>query len=520
MFKRLIAVALCLCFCLIWSTSVYATEDPAAQDISGTLAFIGDGYRDFSFLVDKNTETYVDSDGRCTFSLMHEAGIASLYLMFDLEYGSYSVENATTGEIYTAGTQGFLHEYLNLLEIFGTAPTSVTLHFDTGVVRLSEIYAFTAGQVPDFVQKWGAPLENQTDILLLSAHGDDDQLFYAGLLPLYAAEKKANVQVAYLTNHRNTTYVRTHEILNGLWAVGCTAYPVMPDFPDFRIDNLNDTYAEFDARGVTEERLLGYVVELLRRFKPKVVVGHDIEGEYGHGMHMVFTDCLRKAVDVSNDQTFIPESAQKYGVWDVPKTYLHLYPQKLIEINYDKPLAAFGGLTAFEATQKYGYPCHKSQQDSWFTDWLYGENNEITKASQITRYNPSRFGLYRTTVGEDVKKNDFLENVTTYAEDARLEQEAQQKAEQEKAEQEAARLEQERQELQQQEEANAEAQRLEKERLEKEQLEQERQEQERQQKQQRTLTIWAIVIITVLVIALVAVLFFLWRNTMPSRIDY
>ena len=63
----------------------------------------------------------------------------------------------------------------------------------------------------------------------------------------------------------------------------------------------------------------------------------------------------------------------------------------------------------------------------------------ITKATQITTYSPCKFGLYRSLVGADVQKNDFLENITTYAQQ---EQQEQERLEQERLEQE--RLEQER----------------------------------------------------------------------------
>ena len=166
-------------------------------------------------------------------------------------------------------------------------------------------------------------------------------------------------------------------------------------------------------------------------------------------MHRVYADLLVKALDITNDANQFPESAQKYGTYDIPKLYLHLYEENPIVLNYDIPLERFDGLTAFQVTQKYGFPCHVSQQGYMFTPWLYGHNKEITQATQITYYNPCKFGLYRSTVGEDVEKNDFLENIVTYAEQERLEQE---------------RLEQER---------------LEQERLEQERLEQERLEQER-----------------------------------------
>lgn len=497
MLKRFTAVALLLCILTVVAPAVFANTADTATNITDSTTILSNGYDRLGFLTDGNTTSYQDSDGKCTITLMNELGIGSIYLMFDREYGEYTIENAGNGATITGGTYGFLHECIDLGNSFHGPVTSVTLHFNRSSVRLSELEVYSVGTVPEHVQVWNPPLEDKTDILLLSTHGDDDQLFFAGLLPKYAGQEKVGVQVAYLTDHRNLTNQRTHEILNGLWATGCTAYPVMANFPDFRIDSLKGTYREFDRLGYSEEQLLSYVVELLRRFNPQVVVGHDIDGEYGHGMHMVYTDCLIKALDVSNDETFLPELAQRYGLWDVPKTYLHLYKKNTIELDYDQPLSAFDGMTAFEVSQKLGYPCHESQQDTWFTDWINGKNGEITKATQIKRHNPCFFGLYRTTVGEDVNRNDFLENIITYREQERIEQE---RLEQERLKQEAEdqkRLEQERQELDRIEAEKAEKKRQEEERLAQEKLEQDRIRTQQRKRQRILNTIIAVCVLAV-----------------------
>ncbi len=465
---RLIAALLCLC-ALICLAPCATAQEQTAEDISKQTSFTGTGYDSFAFLTDGKIETYRRSNGNVTLTLENETGIGALYLMFDLEYGAYTIVDNVTGKTVTSGEFGFLHEYVQLPE----ATTSLTIKFENGKVRLSEIRVFSPGDAPETVQVWDKPLDSGADIVLFSTHGDDDQLFFAGLLPLYAGAKDARVQVVYLTDHRNLTNSRTHEMLNGLWAVGVKTYPVFGSFHDFRIDDMDGTYREFASQGASKEELLGFVVEQLRRFKPLVAVGHDIKGEYGHGMHMVYTDCLIQALDISKDPEQYPELAAKYGIWDVPKTYLHLYEENPIELDYDQPLDAFNGMTAFEVSQKLGYPCHKSQQYTWFTGWINGKGTKITKATQIATYNPCKFGLYRSTVGDDLKKNDFLENVTTYAEQERLEQE---RLEQERLEQE--RLEQER----------LEQERLEQERLEQERLEQERLEQERLEQEQHNST--------------------------------
>ena len=518
MIKRLTSALLLLCMLTSMAPAVFAEPDTDAINISDSSVFMSTGFDNVSFLSDGNTVAYQTASGKCTISLMNEQGIGYVYLLFDAQYGEYVIENGATGATITAGQEGYLHECINLDDAFHGPVTSVTFHFDRGAVRLSEIEVYSVGTLPKHVQVWQPPLEGKTDILLLSAHGDDDQLFYAGLLPKYAGQENAGVQVAYLTDHRNDTNERTHEILNGLWATGCTAYPVMPSFPDFRVDSLKGTYKEYVRLGYSQEQLLNYVVELLRRFKPQVVVSHDIDGEYGHGMHMAYTDTLINALKVCNEPATFPELTQKYGIWQVPKVYLHLYDKNTIELDYDQPLSAFDGMTAFEVSQKLGYPCHRSQQDSWFTDWINGNNNEITKATQIKRYNPCRFGLYSTTVGDDVEKNDFLENITTYREQERLEQE---RLEQERLELEAAeqeRLEQERLELDRIEEEKAEQKRLEQERLEQERLEWERLQAEEQQKQQ-TVVILIISGVVGITLILVVVYFILRRRAIIRQME-
>ena len=499
--RRILASALCLCVLFGLLPAVYA--DSAAEDITAATTVTATGYSSVGFLTDGNVKTYKTSSGNTSITLENSAGMAGIYLLFDLECGAYTVTDNTSGQTVSAGTYEMLHEYIDLCAAFETQPTSVTLTFDKGGVRLSELYVFSAGKLPEFVQVWNAPHDGGADLVLFATHGDDDQLFFAGLLPLYAGEKGLRVQVVYLTDHRNLTNARTHEMLNGLWNVGVTAYPVFGRFADFRIDSLQGTYDEYARLGTTKDALQSFVVEQIRRFKPLVAVGHDIKGEYGHGMHMVYTDLLIQALPMTGDASLFPESAEKYGTWEIPKLYLHLYEENAVSIDYDQPLERFNGMTAFEVTQKRGYPCHESQQWTWFTDWINGKWDQITKASQIETYNPCKFGLYHTAVGADVQKNDFFENITTYAEQERLEQE---RLEQERLEQE--RLEQERLEQERLEQERLEQERLEKERLEKERLEQERLERERleaEAKRQHELTT-AMICLGVLVVMLVIIL--------------
>lgn len=460
--KRILAAVLVAAMLCI---PVYAQEDATAQRVS--ISISGNGYPNYEFLTDGNEFADITSTENCALTVSADTPFQSLYIRFNLECAPYTVTDDLTGESVNAGQYAMLHEYVTLPK----ATTWATLQF-SGTVQVTEITAYTPGQPPEHVQLWEPCLDGGADILLLSTHGDDEHLYFAGLLPLYAAEKGLRVQVAYLTPHRNPPTIRCHEILNGLWSVGVRNYPVIGRFIDFRIDDLEASYRYYERMGVSREQLLGYVVELYRRFKPQVVVGHDFNGEYGHGMHRIYTDLLVKALPISNDPTAYPELAEQYGLWDVPKAYVHLYEENPIVIDYDVPLERFDGMTAFQVSQTYGFPAHVTQQNSMFLTWLYGYRNEITKATEIKDYNPAHFGLYRSLVGEDVAKNDFMENLVSYAEQERLEKE---------------RLEAERLEKERLEKERLEAERLEKEQLEQERLEKERLEKEREQQRLETL---------------------------------
>ena len=409
---------LCLLFSFAWTAPVRAeevsTDQPeAAVDITDiSLVTESTGFSHLAWAFDGKA-SLATSSATASMTLNYAEGIGSLYLQFSKEYGAYTLVNNDTGEEHICGQYSFLHDYLDLVTIFGSAPSSVTLRFENGTVRLMNLYAFTAGETPDFVQKWMPPAEGKADMVLFSTHGDDEQLFFAGLLPYYANAKGYTVQVVYLTDHRNLDTGRVHEMLNGLWAVGCDTYPVFGHYYDFRKETMAETYRTFASLGWSREEMLGFVVEQVRRFKPLVAVGHDFAGEYSHGQHMVYADLLAEALTISNDPEYYPELAEKYGLWDVPKAYFHLYEENPIVMDWDTPMEELDGMTPFEVTQNLGFPCHVSQRGTWFNRWIYG-GGTITKASQIETYSPCLYGLYRTTVGPDTGLNDMFENITPY----------------------------------------------------------------------------------------------------------
>lgn len=334
-------------------------------------------------LTDGNPETWVT--GELTLN-GGERMIGSLYLEWSHvpETWYYTADGFT----YTVEKDGFLHQYV---ELYAPA-TEIVLNVDSA---LCDVYAFEPdSRLPDWVQIW-QPAHERADLLLLPTHGDDEFVFFGGMIPYYAGEKGLKVQVAYLTNHWSQI-LRPHEVLDALWHAGLRNYPVIGPFEDKWADSLEEAEAVFSRYDAAV-----YLTEQIRRFKPSVVIGHDLMGEYGHGQHVLQAVSLTDAIVAAADGNIFPESAQKYGAWNTPKMYLHLYDKNEIVMDWNVPLNHFGGKTAMDVARE-SFAIHESQQGFFY---VYGEGDD---------WDSRRFGLYRSTVGEDIAKNDVFENITSF----------------------------------------------------------------------------------------------------------
>lgn len=355
-------------------------------------------------LTDNKENTYITIKKDENITISNEEEIYGIYIIYELNSKEGNI--IANNKNISIGNNGFLHEYLDIQKEFGKTNTlNITYNED---VKIGEIYILGKGELPEYIEIWNKPCE-EADLLLLSTHSDDEQLFFLGLLPTYVA-KGANVQVVYFAHH-NDNPKRLHEQLHGLYTVGIRNYPVMGYIPDAYSESLNGAIKNIEKANITLEDTINFQVEMLRRFKPLVVVGHDELGEYSHGQHILNTHVLKIALEKTNDKTYHEKSFKQYGLWNVPKTYIHLYKENEITMNYDIPLEYFNGKTAYEVS-KEGYSKHYSQQWTWFTKWINGSNNNYTKATDIKTYSPTKFGLYRTLVGDDINKNEMFENLT------------------------------------------------------------------------------------------------------------
>ena len=376
---------------------VYGEE---AKNITGNSSYTLNNLR-ITKISDDNFKTYntIKPDQE----LVIESGenVSHVYIVFELSSKSGTLK--TDNEEIVIGQNNFLHEYHKL-----TIPSNkLTFKFNEEV-KISDIYVYGEGDKPKEVQDWKR--ETSTDLMIFSTHADDEQLFFAGVMPTYINQGK-KVHVVYLARHDVGGYYnpsRMHEQLNGLWTLGVTDYPTFGLIPDAYSTSLDVARQQAKQAGFTEEDIIKFDVTEIRKYKPKVILGHDEKGEYGHGQHQLNTFTLKTAVKEAENNEYVTDELEPVKIY---KVYLHLYDDanKTI-LDYDIPLEKYDGKTAYQVS-KEGYSKHLSQQYTWFTNWLNGKNSSYTSATQIDKYNPAYWGLYYTSVGDDINKNDLFENI-------------------------------------------------------------------------------------------------------------
>lgn len=320
--------------------------------------------------------------------VVSDTPFSSLYITWSEVPGGYAV--LWEGGSVECGQYDFLHEYVRLPE----ATTHVEFSFAEGKYKkLCDIEVLTAGTAPEGVQDWLPPCE-EADILVFPTHSDDDVLFFGPLMAYYAVETEYTVQTAFMVDHAFYPE-RAHERLNGLWAMGIRHYPILGKAPDSPIFDFGEAMAFYATSNI--ER---WQVEQIRRFKPLVVVGHDLRGEYGNGGHKVNAHYLVKAIASSSDPEAFPDLAEQYGTWETPKLYLHLYEENEILIDVEVSLQNDPqGRSPFDlATEAYQF--HVSQH-KWPYRVQFGEDRD---------FDCRPFGLYHTLVGLDTKA-DIMDNI-------------------------------------------------------------------------------------------------------------
>ena len=387
-------IALLTLLALSLSVAFAAEANDITEDCKFKVCSSG---RKYTQMTDKKYTSYWESNKIKTpwIAITAPEGkpIAGLYVCFGNMPESWEIQTSDDGKDWFTAVPGdtrFLHAYVALPQPAQHVRLAVTSEKKTAL-RINDLFVLSEGDLPDWVQVW-QPTEEKADILFLSTHPDDELIFFGGAIPTYAVEQQRKVVVAYFTRS-NTT--RSSELLNGLLHGSVRTEPFIVTFKDNYAKNLNAAYKSAGGKGKVNE----WIVGLYRQYKPEVVVTQDTNGEYGHKQHMMIADAAQNCIALAANEDEFTASTIAYGTWQVKKLYLHLYPENQITFDWTVPLKSMNGATGIELAEE-AYTLHKTQASSGMS---------VTETG--TKYDNRVFGLAFTTVGEDVRKDDFLENI-------------------------------------------------------------------------------------------------------------
>ena len=395
--KILFVLFFILCMVLAAAACTEALEAvPEAEEITSACTFDSNGKESkanaYSLMTDQDVSTYYalkEKKGWLTVESPEPVWGVSvmLYNRYGKDY-SYDLEvEGESGEWKTVGQSKYLSNWHPL----DTPVTKIRIRA-TSVerLRIAEIQLFGEGEKPAEVQDWQDL--DKADIMLLACHPDDEVLWFAGLMPVYA-DRGYKVQLAMMTP---ASEERQLELLQSAWHCGMRYYPYFIGLHDKNgHKNLEKQYSMWKGKN----RVHGLVTECFRKFKPEVVVTHGEAGEYGHSAHKATADSAKICLKYAANSKKYPNSAKKYGTWQVKKLYLHEYDKNKVTMDWTQPLDSFGGKTGFDiAGEAFLY--HVSQVKIGHYEF-----------KPVGDHDNTAFGLYYSAVGPDTGKNDFMENI-------------------------------------------------------------------------------------------------------------
>lgn len=258
---------------------------------------------------------------------------------------------------------------------------------------LADISVFAPGPAPFYAPQWPQfPQNGRVDLLTFACHPDDEDLYLSVPAVTYHAQGYKTGTV-YMTYGEPTRSVRHLEAQQSAWALGNTYSPGMGSFVDVKRLTKEQMMKVWPLQSV-----VGFAVEQIRKYKPAVIVTHDINGEYRHGGHCLTQYAVSLAFEYAADPNRYPESAKQYGTWKAAKLYVHLYRHGMLHpMSLTNKLSAYGGRTVKQVISD-AYSRHKSQ--------LPGRGLPVNGM-----YDMRAFGLFASHIGQDASHNSMFENV-------------------------------------------------------------------------------------------------------------
>ncbi len=182
----------------------------------------------------------------------------------------------------------------------------------------------------------------QPKAMLILAHTGDEAYDFGCLLPFFSGKDAA---IVFLSSESRQAQ---QQAIEAAYAMGSRTQPVFADFPYYRdaILDLRKMYGLVD-----KAELSNYLIRLLRRYQPEVLITHAALGERSDGMHLLTATHVLLAAAQAADPTQEYTSAREYGAWQVRAVYQHLETGSYPIYDTNAPITAYGGKSALELAE-------------------------------------------------------------------------------------------------------------------------------------------------------------------------
>jgi LmbE family N-acetylglucosaminyl deacetylase len=317
------------------------------------------------------------------------------------------------------------------IDFTGSAPLSSCKHSGVGEIRYPD--GASPGLVPG--KAW---------LMAVHAHPDDEGIFFGGVLPYYACTLGLPVVLVNMTTgwleadcaQTEDSYTRQAELTEAAGRYGLDGAPMFLLFQqtdwNIGIENSWDRWADCvtDGDDIAEgqRRASRCLAELIRAYRPEVIVTHDFAGEYGHPDHKALAYATAAAWDLAAGRDAVIDDGvtpriivRADGVtgepWEARKLYIHSYDQgRLFHDHWENiSVDSDGDGTADQTPRQianYALGAHESQGRVYVVtvyDTLANGGNTLDN-------HPSEFwGLHASTVGPDSQVADFVVEGRTYS---------------------------------------------------------------------------------------------------------
>lgn len=271
-----------------------------------------------------------------------------------------------------------------------------------------------------------APPPDKAAILVISAHPDDEGIFFGGTLPYYSQVRNLPTVLLSFTSgdwNTNNLTVREDEQRNAASVYGLKHAPIFPRFRDVpgKIDTSWDYWGDWTpgltkshdntVSGNTDQGKRNaalYIAQQIRDMKPEVIATHDFDGEYGHGNHKAVALASAAAWDLAAgrsatiDGTVISPDSLTGKTWEAAKVYIHgdsgETHNALFHLGWEESRAELGNKSARDIANE-GLDEHVSQRKPNVSTIF--ETGEVPKSWE-DHYSEA-WGLFASTVGADTE---------------------------------------------------------------------------------------------------------------------